>query len=94
MCVDLRTGPWWPILGLFHTTRGTPAFHTTLPPASCILPISMADSGLWSCVRGRASHTFESGSCNTRVITGLKMNTVECNQPGSQGRFQNLLHDQ
>ena len=41
-----------PILGRFHTTRGTPDLLTTFPPAASILASSISHSGLWSRVKG------------------------------------------
>ena len=54
--VDLLTGPWWPDLGLFHTTLGTPDLLITFPPQLIILLFSATHSGLWSVVRGSPTH--------------------------------------
>lgn len=56
--VDRRTGPWWPSLGRFQTTRGTPDLFTTLPPDCSILCFSSLPSGLWSLVNTFAFHSF------------------------------------
>ena len=48
MGVLLLTGPMWPGLGRFHTTRCTPALLATAPPSSSIRFSSSGLSGLCS----------------------------------------------
>ena len=49
-------GPWGFPRGLYHTTRGTPDFSTTLPPELSMRRNSFVSSGLWSVVSRLERH--------------------------------------